>query len=179
MTLAWVGWALGGRDYRPPQLTALVMLGLAGGVLAGLTPASGAVAMGAMVTFSAATFLRTDIAAAILAATVAAFLVAGLVTGGPAGFLVGYCFAYAGMWTMGMTRHAFVARAELAEQTLDEARRLHEAQTQAHEAQMQAAALSERARIAREIHGRRPDAAGSGGPARRKAKFKRFKSHLS
>jgi signal transduction histidine kinase len=44
-----------------------------------------------------------------------------------------------------MTRHAFLLRAEQAERTLEQTRRVREAETQA-------AALAERARIAREIH---------------------------
>jgi signal transduction histidine kinase len=59
--------------------------------------------------------------------------------------MIGYSFAFAGLWTVGLSRRAFLDRAEQAELMLAETRRAHEAETQA-------AALAERARIAREIH---------------------------
>src|SRR5262249_47283218 len=63
----------------------------------------------------------------------------------PTEALVGYPFAWIGLWAFGLTRHAYLLRAEQAERTLAETRR-------AHEAEAHAAALAERARIAREIH---------------------------
>ena len=75
----------------------------------------------------------------------AAFLAPGLAPGAPAETLVGYPLAFIGLWAVGLTRHAYLLRAEQAEQTLAETRR-------AHEAENHAAALAERARIAREIH---------------------------
>ena len=54
-------------------------------------------------------------------------------------------FAFAGLWSVALTRREFLVRAEQAEHTLAETRRAREAETQA-------AALAERARIARDIH---------------------------
>jgi signal transduction histidine kinase len=82
---------------------------------------------------------------AILAETVAGFLIAALVTGATAGALLGYPFAFAGLWSVALTRRQFAVRAEQAEQMLAETRRAREAETHA-------AALAERARIARDIH---------------------------
>ena len=81
----------------------------------------------------------------IVAETVAAFLVAALVAGAPTGALLGFPFAYAGLWSVSLTRREFLVRAEQAEHMLAETRRAREAETQA-------AALAERARIARDIH---------------------------
>ena len=50
-----------------------------------------------------------------------------------------------GLWTVALTRNEFLVRAVSAERTLVETRRAREAETQA-------AALAERARIARDLH---------------------------
>jgi signal transduction histidine kinase len=121
------------------------VLGVAGGALAGLSPLSTAIAVGCVVTGTVGARLNTEISMAITAATVAAFLAAGLATGAPAESLIGYSLAFIGLWAIGLTRHGYLMRAELAEQALAETRRAREAETEA-------AALSERARIAREIH---------------------------
>jgi signal transduction histidine kinase len=89
--------------------------------------------------------MSTEVSMAITAVTVAAFLIAGLVTRDPAGTLVGYPAAFIGLWAFGLTRRAYLLRAEQAEEALEQTRR-------AHAAESQAAALAERARIAREIH---------------------------
>ena len=75
----------------------------------------------------------------------AAFLATGLATGAPAETLLGYPLTYIGFWALGLTRRAYLLRAEQAERMLAETRRARDAETQA-------AALAERARIAREIH---------------------------
>ena len=59
--------------------------------------------------------------------------------------LLGYPLTYIGFWALGLSRHAYLVRAEQAERMLAEARRARDAETQA-------AALAERARMAREIH---------------------------
>jgi signal transduction histidine kinase len=82
---------------------------------------------------------------AVTAETVAAFLASGLVTGIPAAQLVGYAWAFVGLWTVALTRNEFLIRAVQAERTLAETRRAREAETQA-------AAFAERARIARDLH---------------------------
>ena len=142
--VAGVAWFLARGRERMTVVT-LTVLGVAGGVLAGLSPLSTAIAVGCVVTGTVGARLNTEISMAITAATVAAFLAAGLATGAPAESLIGYSLAFIGLWAIGLTRHAYLVRAELAEQALAETRRAREAETEA-------AALAERARIAREIH---------------------------
>ncbi len=133
------------RGRERVTVATLAVLGVAGGVLAGLSPLSTAIAVGCVVTATVGARLNTEISMAITAATVASFLAAGLATGAPAESLLGYPLTFIGLWALGLTRHAYLLRAEQAEQTLAETRRAREAETEA-------AALAERARIAREIH---------------------------
>jgi signal transduction histidine kinase len=142
--IAWVIW-LSARSRPRVYLAALVVMAAAGGALAGMSEFNTAVAVGCMVTSSAGVRLRTETSLAITAETVAAFLIAGLATGETAGTLVGCPAAFVGLWAFGLTRRAYLLRAEQAEQALEQARR-------AHAAENQAAAFAERARIAREIH---------------------------
>ena len=123
----------------------LVVMGAAGGALAGLSPGSPAVAVGCAACFSAAVRLQTGLSLAVMAETVAAFLVAGLVAGAPAGALLGFPFAYAGLWSVALTRRDYLrpGRAGRADAGRD---------PRAREAETHAAALAERARIARDIH---------------------------
>jgi signal transduction histidine kinase len=123
--VAWVVWMLGDR-WRPMLVAGLIAVGCAA-------------------TLSASVHFRTEASLGITAETVAAFLAAGLVTGASTGALLGYCFAFVGLWTTGLTRRKFLVRAEQAERMLAETRR-------ARQAENQAAALAERARIARDIH---------------------------
>jgi signal transduction histidine kinase len=142
--LAWVVWLRAGSRYRL-LVTALAVMAVAGGALAGLSPFSTAIAVGCVVTSSAGIRLSTEASLTITAATVAAFLIAGFAVGAPAETLAGYPAALIGLWAFGLTRRAYLLRAEEAEEALEQARR-------AHAAENQAAALAERARIAREIH---------------------------
>ncbi|HMD92434.1 MAG TPA: histidine kinase [Trebonia sp.] len=141
---AWLVWMFAGRTH-PVVLPALIVMAAAGGVLAGVSWGSPAVAVGCVVTATAGVRLETEASLAITAETIAAFLIAGIATGAPAGTLAGYPAAFLGLWAFGLTRRAYVLRAEQAEEALEQARR-------AHKAEAQAAALAERARIAREIH---------------------------
>ncbi len=143
-TVSWVVWLLSRRRPRV-SIAALAVMGAAGGVLAGLSPLSTAIAVGCVATSSAGARLNPEASLAITAETVAAFLITALATGAPAGTLLGYPLTFIGLWAFGLSRHAFLLRAEQAERMLAEARRAREAETQA-------AALAERARIAREIH---------------------------
>jgi signal transduction histidine kinase len=144
---AWVAWMLSGStgERRWLNLGSLIVMAGAGGALAGLSPNSPAVAVGCAATFSAGVRLRIEGSLAITAETVAVFLIVGLATGAPAGALLGYTFAYAGLWSVALTRREFLVRAEQAEHMLAETQRAREAETHA-------AALAERARIARDIH---------------------------
>jgi len=126
-------------------LAALVVMGAAGGVLAGLSSLSAAVAISFMVAISAGARLPAEMSLGITAETVAAFLIAGIASGAPAEAIVGWTAGLIGMWAFGLTRRAYLFRAVEAEAALEQARRAHAAETQA-------AALAERARIAREIH---------------------------
>jgi signal transduction histidine kinase len=142
---AWVAWMVAWDRHRPTMLAALIVMAGAGGVLAGLSAASGAVTVGCLAALSAGAQFATDISLGITAEMVTAFLVTALIAGANIGFVVGYPCCFAGMWTLGMTRRAYILRADAAEQTLASAQRAHAAETKA-------AALAERARIAREIH---------------------------
>jgi signal transduction histidine kinase len=142
--VAWIVWLRAGGRYRL-MVTALAVMAVAGGTLAGLSPFSTAIAVGCVVTSSAGVRLSTEASLTITAATVAAFLIAGFTVRAPAETLAGYPAAFIGLWAFGLTRRAYLLRAEEAEAALEQARR-------AHAAENQASALAERARIAREIH---------------------------
>ena len=145
VTVAWIIWMCAGRRRRL-TIGMLIVLAATGGVLAGLTPDSSAPAVSCVIAMTAGAQLSGDVSLGITAETVTAFLVTALLSGGAsAGQLIGYPIGFVGLWTVGLTRRAYLLRAEQAEQTLTEAQRAHVAETQA-------AALAERARIAREIH---------------------------
>jgi len=143
-TVSWVVYLLARRRPRA-AIVALSVTGVAGGVLAGLSPLSTAIAVGCVVTSTAGARLNPETSLAITAGTVAAFLAAALATGAPTGTLLGYPLTFIGLWAFGLSRHAFLLRAEQAERMLAESQRAREAETQA-------AALAERARMSREIH---------------------------
>jgi signal transduction histidine kinase len=140
----WIVWMVAGARVWLTYV-GLAVMSAAGGVLAALSPNSPAVAVGCMATFSAGARMRTAASLTVMLRTLAAFLVAGAVVKDPTATLVGYSLAFLGLWTVGLTRRAYSERAEHAERMLTETRRTREAETQA-------AALAERARIAREIH---------------------------
>ena len=142
--IAWLVWLRAANSYSM-MVAALAVMAASGGALAGLSAFSPAVAVGCVVTSSAGVRLSSEASLAITAETVAAFLIAGLAVGAPAETLAGYPAAFLGLWAFGVTRRAYVLRAQEAEAALEQARR-------AHAAENQAAALAERARIAREIH---------------------------
>ena len=141
---AWITWAFSQR--RDGLMTGcLVVMGAAGGVLAGLSPNSPALAVGSVAVFGAGVRLSTVLSFGITAETVAGFLTTGLITGIPTAQLLGYAWTFVGLWTVALTRNEFVVRAISAERTLLETRRAREAETQA-------AAFAERARISRDLH---------------------------
>jgi signal transduction histidine kinase len=142
--IGWITWIVAGKNRRL-AIAALITMGLAGGALTGLSPNSPAAAVGCVVTMTAGANLEIYASAGITAGTIASFLIASLSTGASMGTQIGYSFAFAGLWSVGLSRRAYLIRAEQAELTLAETRRAHAAETQA-------AALAERARIAREIH---------------------------
>jgi signal transduction histidine kinase len=140
----WIAWLLVGRN---PWVVygGLAVMSAAGGVLAGLSWDSAAVALPCAATFSAGARLRIPASLTVVLRTLIAFVIAAKVVKAPTGVLLGYPFAFVGLWGIGLTRHEYSTRAEQAERMLAETRRAHEAETQA-------AALAERARIARDIH---------------------------
>jgi signal transduction histidine kinase len=140
----WLIWQFAGGRPRL-WLVMLVVMGAAGGALAGLSPLSTAVSVGFVVAVSAGARLPAEVSFAVVAETVAAFLIAAIVSGAPLESIAGWSAGFVGFWAFGLTRHAYVLRAVEAEDALEQARRAHAAETQA-------AALAERARIAREIH---------------------------
>jgi len=140
----WIVWLLAGRNVWVAY-GGLAVMSAAGGVLAGLSWDSLAVVVGCMATFIAGAHLRIPASLTIALRTVIAFVITAVVVHAPAGVLVGYPFAFVGLWGLGLSRHEYSTRAEQAERVLAETRRAHEAETQA-------AALAERARIARDIH---------------------------
>ena len=143
----WITWMLAGHR-RPLALPGLVVMAVAGGALAGLSPAGPALLVGCLAALNAGISLPVVMSASVIAGGMASLAVAVLATGVPAKFwwvLVGYAFASAGTWAFGLNRRAHLARAERAELMLAEVRR-------ACEAEARAATLAERARIAREIH---------------------------
>jgi signal transduction histidine kinase len=142
--VAWGIWTFAGERPRL-WIVMLALMGAAGGALAGLSSLSTAVAVGMVVAVSAGARLSTEVSAAIVAETVAAFLIAGLVSDAAPEAIIGWTCGFIGIWAFGLTRRAYLLRAIEAEQALEQARRAHAAETQA-------AALAERARIAREIH---------------------------
>jgi signal transduction histidine kinase len=143
-TVAWVVWMF--ADFRSrATVISLCVAAVAIGLLPGLSPNSAAVAGGMMIAAHVGARYEPGISIAITAAITSAFLGAGLAVSASTGFLIGYTFGFIGCWTIGYTRRAYVLRTEEAERTLAETRRAREAETQA-------AALAERARIAREIH---------------------------
>ena len=141
---AWVAWQFSGRN-RQLWVILLVIMGAAGGALAGLSSLSTAVAVGFVVTGSAGAGLSLPASLAVTAETIAAFFIAAIVSHAPIEAVIGWSTGFLGMWAFGLTRRAYILRAVEAEQALEQARRAHTAETQA-------AALAERARIAREIH---------------------------
>ena len=142
--VAWAIWNFAGDRPRLWIIT-LALMGAAGGALAGLSSLSTAVTVGFVVAVSAGARLSIEVSAAIVAETVAAFLIAGIVSGAAPSAIIGWTAGFIGLWAFGLTRRAYLLRAIEAEQALEQARRAHAAETQA-------AALAERARIAREIH---------------------------
>jgi signal transduction histidine kinase len=144
-SLAWLVMIRPPRQ-RPLMLTALVVQVLSGGVVTGLTPGGPAGALAAVGVFEAVVRLAPLAAARLTLAGIAAMATAAVAAGGSWGPTVaGYAFALAAALLLGFNRRQYLARTEQATRLLAEAQR-------ARQEQARAAALDERARIAREIH---------------------------
>ena len=140
----WIAW-MTADSQRPLAVTGLIAMAVGGGVLAALSPASPAVLAGCMATLGAGASLPVSASAGITAAAAVSLVAASLPAGARPAMVISYVFAFAGTWAVGLNRRAHLARATQAELMLAETRRARAAETQA-------AALAERARIAREIH---------------------------
>ncbi|SRR5579884_287859 len=147
---SWIVWSAG--LYLAPRrigeravIASVVVLGLAGAVLAGLDMPSWAVSFPAAASLSMAIRfgLRTSLAAVFgFGATI---VVTGALARSDLGTGVAYVFSMFGFFGLGLGRRAQAQRAATSEQLLAETRR-------ANAEQAHAAALAERSRIAREIH---------------------------
>ena len=143
--VAWAIWQFAG-DRPRLWLATLAVMGAAGGALAGLSSLSTAVAVGFVVAVSAGARLSAEVSLGDRGGDGRGVPDRGArqrrarrrrSSAGPPGS--------SALWAFGLTRRAYLLRAVEAEQALEQARRAHAAETQA-------AALAERARIAREIH---------------------------
>ncbi|WP_329130284.1 histidine kinase [Streptomyces sp. NBC_01476] len=140
----WAGWLL--TEGRPRWMAGCLLLtAVAGGMLAAVTPSSSAVAFSAIAALGAGSSLRLEVSVGITVAGVVALAVTSLLTDGSTGTLLGYSVLICGGLAAGLVRQANSQRAEQAERLLEQT-------TRAREAEARAAALAERARIAREIH---------------------------
>jgi signal transduction histidine kinase len=143
--LSWLYWVV--RDGRTRRLAVpLTLLAMSGGLLAALTPNSPAIAFTAVATLGAAALLSPEATTGIavsgaLTMGVGALVVPDLSTSG----LLGYLLVIAAGLSTGFIRLGYTQRAEQAEALLEQTRR-------AADAERETAALSERTRIAREIH---------------------------
>lgn len=134
-SLAWIGWAI---DYVRPEwggqrltLAVTVVLGVAGGLLAGLSRAGYAVVFPSVAAFAAGTELPGGWSLPVLGAIEAAMVAGSLAGRPPAGGLAQAMLIPALVFLAGVNRRLFFRRKEKEVET---------------------AALAERARIAREIH---------------------------
>jgi len=143
----WLGWlaATALTLRRPVLLAALVVLVVSGSVLAGISPTSPALALCGVGVFSAAVSLTPLVAVALAITGIAALAAGALAVGHDPSSAAGYAAALGAISLGGFNRRQYQARLAQAEQLVTQTRR-----TQAE--QSRAAALAERARIAREIH---------------------------
>jgi signal transduction histidine kinase len=148
--VAWVVWSVG--LYLVPQwigeravIVAVVVLGLAGSVLAGLDMPSWAITYPAAATLSVAIRFGFRTALTAVFGFGATIVVTAALARADLGTGIAYIFSLFGFFGLGLGRRAQAQRAATSEQLLAETRR-------ANAEQAHAAALAERSRIAREIH---------------------------
>ena len=144
-SLAWLIMVIrpGGND--PVTAAVLAIQVLAGSVLTALIPGGPAVALPAVGIFDALVILTPPVAVGITVAGVAAMTVASLQVHAGAPTVAGYTFALAAALLLGFNRRQYIERADQSELLLAQTRLTQQEQARA-------AALDERARIAREIH---------------------------
>lgn len=144
---AWLGWLAAVLAGAGPAVhtAALATLVISGALLAGMGASGYALGLCGAGVFMAVLGLPAARAVGLCLAGVAAIFGSGLAGGQPAGRLGAYTVILTGIMLGAFNRRQYFARLEQAESLITQTRR-----TQAEQAR--AAALSERARLAREIH---------------------------
>lgn len=143
VTIAGCGlWSLGPRNLVSTGLTAMM---LSWGVMIMVAPTGAVAIMGGVIAYAAAVDLPTPGSLAIVCLGTISLVVTYLVTSPDDASRLLLVLVIAGLWWAGLSHREYLLRAEQAELLLAESIR-------ATEASATAAALAERARIAREIH---------------------------
>ena len=143
VAVAWIGMIA--FDIRKwPMAYPLMLLSVSGGLLSILQQGP-AIAVPAVAAFSAGSNLTPQVSTAVMVAGALSLTVSALVIGASTTAVLGFTVILATALAMGMIRYAIAQRANQAEQLLEQSLRASAAETQA-------AVLSERTRIAREIH---------------------------
>lgn len=144
---AWLGWLILVRvgSHTGLLTAALATLVITGSLLTGMGPSGYAVGLSGVGVFMAALALPAARAVGLCLAGVATIFASGLASGHALGSLGTYSVTLAGIMLGAFNRRQYMARLEQAESLVAQTRR-----TQAEQART--AALSERARLAREIH---------------------------
>ncbi|HWG14311.1 MAG TPA: histidine kinase [Streptosporangiaceae bacterium] len=143
----WIGWLATAMTSRHRWVLAasLALLVESGSALAGIAPSSAAQALCGLGVFAAVMALPSWQAAAVFTAGLLTLFVSSVLSGYPAGSLGTFAVVLAGIVLGAVNRRQYVARVQQAESLVEQTR-----QTEVE--QSRAAALAERARIAREIH---------------------------
>lgn len=143
----WLGWLTATFSARSglTLATSLAVLVISSCVAAGIAPAAPVQALGGLGIFAAALTMPTGSSVFTLCAGLAALAAASVASGHALGSAGGYAVLLAGIALGGLNRRQYVLRGHQAESLIRQTR-----QTQVEQAR--AAALTERARIAREVH---------------------------
>jgi signal transduction histidine kinase len=143
VAVAWIGMIV--FDIRQWRIEyPLAVLSVSGGLLSVLQQGP-AIVVPAVAAFSAGSNLAPQGALAVTVAGALSLTVSALVIGASTTAVLGFVVILASAMAMGMIRYAIAQRANQAEKLLEQTRRASAAETEA-------AVLSERTRIAREIH---------------------------
>ena len=143
VAVAWIGMIT--FDIRKwPMEYPLALLSVSGGLLSILQQGP-AIAVPAVAAFSAGSNLAPQVSTAVTVAGALSLTASALVIGASTTAVLGFTVILATALAMGMIRYAIAQRANQAEQLLEQTLRASAAETEA-------AVLSERTRIAREIH---------------------------
>lgn len=143
----WIGWLATAMiaDHSYALIVSLSILVVSGSLAAGIDPASPSQALCGLGVFATVLALPPRLAIAVFGAGLATLWASSLASGHALGSIGTYAVVLAGIALGGFNRRQYVLRVRQAESLVEQTRR-----TQVEQAR--AAALSERARIAREIH---------------------------